>query len=148
MRPALIRRRTVRASSGRAACIAMALLAVFSAGLSQGISPTSWDGGWTAYGGQGPPARSFAIHGGTGYLGGNFSAIYKPMKSCLRIDLATGQPLSLPGIEPQGNVFTSIADGQGGWFIGGDFLSVGGVPRQGLARSFRAAPSTSHGTRT
>ena len=32
-----------------------------------------------------------------------------------------------------GSVCAAVADGAGGWFIGGDFTSVGGVPRRHLA---------------
>lgn len=34
-------------------------------------------------------------------------------------------------------MYTSVADGNGGWFIGGDFTAVGGLPRSSLAHILR-----------
>lgn len=37
-------------------------------------------------------------------------------------------------LRPNGTVYVSIPDGSGGWYIGGDFTSVGGQTRNRLAR--------------
>lgn len=66
------------------------------------------------------------------YVGGEFKHLY-PYTGCGAVlDAATG---SLAGEAPRvdGPVYACIADGAGGWFIGGAFTRVGGVPRYRLA---------------
>lgn len=48
------------------------------------------------------------------------------------LDETTGLPLPTADVTG-GNVYCVINDGSGGWFIGGDFTTVGGVARSGLA---------------
>src|SRR5437867_4471114 len=65
------------------------------------------------------------------YMAGAFNFIGAPTGSFVVID-STGEPV-LPLPEVVGGVYAVAADGQGGWFIGGGFVSVQGHPRQGLA---------------
>jgi len=50
-----------------------------------------------------------------------------------KINLITGAPSFIFAM-PNGIVQAAIADGNGGWFIGGRFTQVGGAPRAGLAQ--------------
>lgn len=69
------------------------------------------------------------IKGDTAYIGGSFTRVYNSSNSsqfgCL-YDVSTW---SLQGNFPAPNaaVYASIPDGQGGWYLGGDFTTVGGV---------------------
>jgi hypothetical protein len=67
------------------------------------------------------------------YLGGSFTLVGPSTGSLVAIDRATGavDPGRLPRVA--GAVKTMIPDGAGGWFIGGSFVGVGGLPRAGLA---------------
>jgi hypothetical protein len=73
-----------------------------------------------------------AESGGTVYLGGAFNYVGPRTGHLARLDSGTGTPdLALPNVE--GRVYTVASDGAGGWFIGGAFARVGGLPRQSLA---------------
>jgi len=77
----------------------------------------------------------FAIvrDGNTIYLGGDFNFVGLNSTYGSALDITTGIP-NLAFAKPNGKVETSVADGSGGWYIGGHFTSVGGVTRNGLAR--------------
>ena len=47
------------------------------------------------------------------------------------MNVQTNLPMAFPLVG--GTVNTSASDGAGGWFIGGNFSHVGGLPRYGLA---------------
>jgi hypothetical protein len=48
------------------------------------------------------------------------------------IDAATGLPVAgFPAVD--GCVYAAVSDGAGGWFVGGSFQTIGGVPRSNLA---------------
>lgn len=72
--------------------------------------------------------------GDTIYLGGQFYYVGPvTSKNGAALDLINGDPNSLfPTVS--GVVNTAIADGAGGWFIGGNFTSVGISLRDNLAR--------------
>ncbi len=73
-----------------------------------------------------------AESGGTVYVGGAFNYVGPRTGNFVRLDAATGAPdLSFPKVE--GRVYTIASDGAGGWFIGGMFVSVGGLPRRSIA---------------
>lgn len=69
------------------------------------------------------------------YIGGNFT---HTAESKNRFDLTFSlNNLSSPfysRITPNGKVLCSVSDGQGGWFIGGEFTKIGNVERKFLAR--------------
>jgi trimeric autotransporter adhesin len=67
------------------------------------------------------------------YLAGSFTFIgpAQPFGAC--IDDSTGTP-DTRYANPNDEVFVSIPDGQGGWYIGGDFTMVGDSVRNRLAQ--------------
>ena len=68
------------------------------------------------------PNTAFAHTGGTLYVGGEFPKIGN-LNPIGLLDLATGQPIyGLPKIA--GDVWDSVSDGQGGWFVVGEFAVV------------------------
>ena len=74
-----------------------------------------------------------AIVGTTVYLGGSFTAAGPRTGPLVALDPATGAPAaSFPEVTG-GSVAAIVADGAGGWFAGGDFIAVAGVPVSGLA---------------
>ncbi len=71
--------------------------------------------------------------GNTLYLGGGFQYVGPSVDFGAALDGTTGQVIA-SYLRPNGNVWVSIPDGSGGWYIGGDFSSVGGQTRNRLAR--------------
>ncbi|MCU0425311.1 MAG: IPT/TIG domain-containing protein [Candidatus Kapabacteria bacterium] len=83
------------------------------------------------------PVNAITYNAGTVYVGGSFSQWYPsnaPMigSRCVQLDAATGDALT-PFPVVNGDVAAIVADGSGGWYIGGTFTSVGGVPRNNIA---------------
>jgi len=76
--------------------------------------------------------KAITISGSTAYIGGNFSRIAPYTGSSARFDASTAQ-LKGPWPEVNGVVNAIESDNAGGWYLGGDFRSVGGVPRTDLA---------------
>lgn len=76
--------------------------------------------------------RATVLDGHTLYVGGDFTRI-GPVTGCgVPLDVASGAPVTeFPVII--GDVACALADGAGGWFIGGDFTSVGRLARTNLA---------------
>ena len=75
--------------------------------------------------------RAMVRSGNTLFIGGDFSRV-GPATGCLvPIDAASAVPLSLPMVA--GEVHEVAPDGAGGWYVGGLFSSVAGVPRANLA---------------
>ena len=71
--------------------------------------------------------------GGTVYLGGQFSYLGPHTGSGVALSSESGAVDSrFPHVDG-GKVTAVVADGTGGWFIGGEFTSVGGVARRHLA---------------
>jgi hypothetical protein len=76
--------------------------------------------------------KAVAVSGSTAYIGGNFTRIAPYTGSSARFDASNGQ-LKNAWPEVEGVVNAVAVDGAGGWYLGGDFRSVGGVPRTDLA---------------
>src|SRR5215212_3494920 len=76
--------------------------------------------------------KAMAVSGSTAYIGGNFARIAPYTGSSALFD-ATSGALEKPWPEAEGVVNAIVADGSGGWYLGGDFRSLGGVPRTDLA---------------
>src|SRR4051794_17691666 len=76
--------------------------------------------------------KSVAVSGQTAYVGGNFGRIAPYTGSSVRIDSSTAEA-NTPWPEVVGTVYAVASDGGGGWYLGGDFSAVGGVPRQNVA---------------
>jgi hypothetical protein len=75
--------------------------------------------------------RATVAAAGTLYLGGSFTQVGRPTGGGAPLDVTTGQPKAFPQIA--GAVYTVIPDGAGGWYVGGQFTHVAGVPRSNLA---------------
>jgi trimeric autotransporter adhesin len=73
-----------------------------------------------------------ALSGNTLFIGGAFDRIGPPTGGWVGLDPADGARRGdLPRVA--GSVFSMISDGSGGWFLGGDFMAVDGIPRDNLA---------------
>ena len=73
-----------------------------------------------------------ALRGNTLYVGGTFSFVGPITGAGVPVDAVTGVPQSgFPAVN--GSVFSAVPDGSGGWFIGGQFTSVGTSVRANLA---------------
>jgi hypothetical protein len=72
---------------------------------------------------------------GTTYLGGQFTRVGIRSGQGVALDTATGraQMPGFPVIGP-GGISAAVADGAGGWYIGGDFQRIGGAEKKHLAR--------------
>lgn len=76
---------------------------------------------------------ALAVDGETAYVGGLFTHLGLPRDHLAVLDPGSGEPQEgWPGVDG-GFVRASVSDGAGGWYLAGDFTSVGGVPRDGLA---------------
>src|SRR5829696_886001 len=67
------------------------------------------------------------------YVGGDFSYAGRWVGRGAAVNETTGRQGTLP-LRAIGTIRTAVADGKGGWWIGGDFTQVGGRTRAGLAR--------------
>jgi hypothetical protein len=105
--------------------VALATLSLsFSAALAQQVDTTLW--------GTDGSVGAIACSGNRVYIGGGFSVVAPMTGGSAILDTRRGGVLATsPRVT--GHVFAAAADGSGGWFIGGDFTSVGGVLRTNLA---------------
>src|SRR4051794_1224963 len=79
------------------------------------------------------PVYAAALSDTTLYIGGDFTTISPASGSLAALDSASGaHDPTFPQFA--GFVETIAADGDGGWYVGGRFTGVNGVPRHGLAR--------------
>lgn len=67
------------------------------------------------------------------YIAGNFTHIGPQVPYGIGLSSVSGEP-NLAFARPNGPVATAIPDGTGGWYIGGAFGRVGGLPRHSVAR--------------
>ncbi|MBI5773956.1 MAG: hypothetical protein HZA89_09480, partial [Verrucomicrobia bacterium] len=75
------------------------------------------------------PVQALVATNNTLYFGGGFTEVGTNRGRAVPVDTTTGDLLSgFPLIERGVNAV--IADGQGGWYLGGDFVTVGGASRQ------------------
>jgi hypothetical protein len=73
-----------------------------------------------------------ALRGNTLYVGGSFSFVGSVTGAGVPVDAVSGVPeAGFPRVN--GTVMVVVADGSGGWFIGGQFTAVGGSTRSNLA---------------
>jgi hypothetical protein len=78
------------------------------------------------------PVNAIARAGGRTYLGGAFTRVGRRSGSGVVLS-SYGTDLRVPAEIAGGDVRAAISDGNGGWFIGGTFTAVGGLPHVGLA---------------
>ena len=77
------------------------------------------------------PVASMALSGNTLYIGGDFNRVGPVTGGGVPLDAAGALPSNFPIVN--GPVEAAVPDGEGGWFVGGSFSSVGGVNRSNLA---------------
>src|SRR5262249_37048478 len=113
----------VRAAGRSRAWLPVTVAMVF-AGRAAAQSPDHWTTDGVVY--------AVAAADTTIYLGGQFTAVGPPTGGGAAIDAAGAA--RAPYAHVRGAVHAVVADGAGGWFIGGSFTAVQGQPRSGLAR--------------
>src|SRR5687767_12215825 len=74
------------------------------------------------------PVNAIAISGSTAYVGGSFGTLAPYTGGSAALDAVTGERHRWPDVA--GTVNAVASDGAGGWYLGGSFASVAGVPRQ------------------
>ena len=75
---------------------------------------------------------SSAIYGNRLYVGGQFQHVGPNTGSFACLEMGSGAALPFARID--GTVYAIASDSEGGWFVGGEFSSVSGLPRANLAR--------------
>ena len=80
-----------------------------------------------------PFIQALVVRRDTLYLGGAFDAVVPaPPVSGTMLDLFSAQQnAGFPRV--QGRIVSILPDGEGGWFVGGEFLTIGGAQRMHLA---------------
>ncbi len=73
------------------------------------------------------------VVGNTLFLGGDFSRVGPATGGLMPVHSTTGLPLQAP-LDVDGTIKAIIADGAGGWYVGGSFRHIQGVARNSLAR--------------
>ena len=82
-------------------------------------------------------AQQLSPDGKTLYIGGNFQNVYeKYYGSGVMINKDTGEVIGENCAKVNGSVSTSVPDGNGGFYIGGYFTSVGSVTRNRIAHIY------------
>jgi outer membrane protein assembly factor BamB len=71
--------------------------------------------------------------GDTVYVGGGFTRIAPRTGSAVVVPESGGAIARVTAEIAGGSVRAAVADGAGGWYVGGSFTSVGGIARPGLA---------------
>jgi hypothetical protein len=76
---------------------------------------------------------ALATSGSTLYFGGTFSRVSaNPLGEAASISATSGAAIAQAAVSG-GEVLATVADGSGGWYLGGTFTAVGGQARSGLA---------------
>ncbi len=112
---------------------ALALLMALAISLQLSISPASaqqpvQDNLWITN----ENVRTSVIAGDTLYLGGDFTHVGPATGHAVSIDATSGAvDASFP--KTNGDVYSIIADNNGGWYVGGEFSNIGGANINNLA---------------
>lgn len=122
----MVLRRAFKSAVGSAFLIAAALVVEVPATEAQEVDTTLWCFS------PGDRVLAIARMNHTLYLGGNFLYVGPSTGAGVPFDVETSKPARRYA-RVVGVVETSLADGAGGWYIGGLFTSVGGIPRRNLA---------------
>src|SRR5690242_17166213 len=114
--------------AGRRGMLGLILLGVAlgasGAASAQTANPSVWITNGTVY--------ALARSGNTIYAGGSFGAVAPLTGAGVPVSATSGLPVT-PFPMVFGRVDVALGDGQGGWFVGGLFSSIGGLPRSNLA---------------
>src|SRR5438552_931094 len=73
-----------------------------------------------------------ALSGNTLYIAGSFTEVGPATGGFVPIDTASALPVN-GSPKVAGTVYAKVPDGSNGWYIGGSFTGVGGIPRRNLA---------------
>src|SRR5215213_10222485 len=76
--------------------------------------------------------RAVVTDGSTIYLGGQFTRVGPATGAAVAIDGITGE-IQQPYPQVAGVAYAVAPDGNGGWYLGGNFTAVRGQPRGNLA---------------
>lgn len=90
---------------------------------------------WTIDSGREVASIVYSPDGSTVYIGGNFTRVAPYTGSGVPFSITNNQPQqfhNFPKVSG-GSVNVAISDGQGGWYIGGNFKKVGDQPRGKIA---------------
>ncbi len=97
-----------------------------AAACAQSVDTTMWSCD------RGGRVLAIAREGNTIYIGGNFAYVGPSTGGGVPIDVRSVTPLPrYPRVV--GRVNTVLNDGEGGWYVGGEFSHVGNLPRANLA---------------
>jgi predicted small secreted protein len=123
--PCLLFELDARSSWLTVACVGALLLATQSKpSAAEVVDASLWGTDGIVY--------AMARAGNTIYLGGAFMSIGPNTGGGVPLSANTGRARThFPRVA--GTVYAAIPDGSGGWYIGGEFVAVGGVPRLNLA---------------
>jgi hypothetical protein len=102
--------------------LAASFLAAADAAQAQAVDPKLWVTNGVV--------QTITEHDGRLYIGGGFTRVSPATGGGVAADNAGGVPLPQPQVV--GEVLAVLADSTG-WYIGGSFTSVGGLPRENLA---------------
>ncbi len=108
---------------------AVSFLFIFLFSIAAIAQPPLKDKWWVPDG----PVNAMLQKDGALYIGGEFRYIGVNHPCGIAANTATGA-LDFSFAKPNGQVTCCVADGNGGWYIGGDFTEVNGKPRKRLAR--------------
>ena len=76
--------------------------------------------------------QAIAKSGSTLYIGGQFNRVGPATGGGVPLDVTSGMPVD--GFPKVAGVVSAVAsDGAGGWYVGGEFATVGGIPRSNIA---------------
>ncbi len=78
--------------------------------------------------------HSLAQVGNSVVFGGSFTQVGPVTRGAVGVVDVAGKSFGAAFPDVVGSVTVAVPDGAGGWFLGGDFDSVGGQPRRNLAR--------------
>ncbi len=87
----------------------------------------------------GPVTAMTTAPDGTVYFGGSFTRVGQATGPAAVLSVATGRVIaggpfvSASPSRPGGTVAAAVSDGAGGWYLGGDFIEIGGTRRRSLA---------------
>lgn len=106
------------------ACALIGLISCAASSAAQGLEPELW--------GVDNNITGIVRSGNTIYVAGAFSQAGRNTGCGVPLDRITGKAApSFPRVA--GVLNAVIADGHGGWYIGGELVGVGGLPRTGVA---------------
>jgi hypothetical protein len=77
--------------------------------------------------------RAMVKVGCTLYVGGDFTAVGEAYAYGVGLDSVTGKADGFTYEDINGTVWAAVSDGNGGWYIGGDFTQIGPYTRNRLA---------------